>query len=123
MNKAVLELRTDWEGRRQVAVYAQMLIFGLTLLVLFVTWFLIFRPMVKVIVDENQQLIASERRLMAVFDTVGEAIFSADENGEILSVNSEAARLWEYAIKDLVGQSVDYLFSHPGFSPSRARRA
>jgi len=115
MNKAVIELRTDWEGQRQIAVYAQMLIFGLTLLVLFVTWFLIFRPMVKVIVDENQQLIASERRLMAVFDTVGEAIFSADENGLILSVNSEAARLWEYAIRDLLGQSIDYLFSHPGF--------
>ena len=52
---------------------------------------------------------------MAVFDTVGEAIFSADEEGKILSVNSEAARLWEYEIKDLLGQSVDYLFSEPGF--------
>jgi PAS domain S-box-containing protein len=124
LNKAVLELRSDWEGQRQFAVYAQLGIFGLTLLVLFVTWFLIFRPMVEVIVEENQELIASERRLMAVFDTVGEAIFSTDENGKILSVNSEAARLWEYAIKDLIGQSVDYLFSEPGFfAESRERSA
>jgi PAS domain S-box-containing protein len=52
---------------------------------------------------------------MAVFDTVGEAIFSANDEGKILSVNSEAARLWEYEIKDLEGQSVDCLFSEPGF--------
>ena len=115
LNKAVLELRNDWQGQREVAVYAQLGIFALTLVALFFAWFLIFRPMVKVIVEENQQLIASERRLMAVFDTVGEAIFSADEKGEILSVNSQAAQLWEYAIKDLIGQSVDYLFSQPGF--------
>ena len=49
----------------------------------------------------TSSLLASERRLMAVFNTVGEAIFSADEEGQILSVNSEAARLWEYEIKDL----------------------
>jgi len=50
--------------------------------------------MVSLIFAENQRLIASERRLMAVLDTVGEAIFSADVDGKILSVNSEAARLW-----------------------------
>jgi sigma-B regulation protein RsbU (phosphoserine phosphatase) len=120
LNKAVRDLRDDWENQRQSAIEIQLGIFGLTLLV---TGIFVFRPMVKLIVDENQQLVASERRLMAVFDTVGEAIFSADENGKILSVNSEAARLWEYAIKDLVGQSVDYLFSHPGFFAEARERS
>jgi PAS domain S-box-containing protein len=115
LDKGMQMLRTDWENERQVAVFEQLATFLATLGTLVLTGFLVFRPMLKMIVAENQRLMASEHRLMAVFDTVGEAIFSADEEGRILSVNSEAARLWEYEIKNLVGQSVDHLFSHPGF--------
>jgi len=115
LNKAVQVLRDDWENERHQVAYAESTLFLLTLATLVLAGIFVFRPMVKLIIAENQQLMASERRLMAVFDTVGEAIFSADEEGEILSVNSEAARLWEYEIDDLIGQSVDYLFSHPGF--------
>ncbi len=115
LNKGVEMLRANWESERRPIVIAQLSIFLLTLATLIAAGLFVFRPMVKLIVEENQQLMASERRLMAVFDTVGEAIFSADQEGIILSVNSEAARLWEYEIKDLLGQNVDYLFSHPGF--------
>jgi len=114
-NKAVSILRDDWENQRHLAITVEVAILLLTLTTLVLAGLFVFRPMVKLIVEENELLMASERRLMAVFDTVGEAIFSAGENGEILSVNSEAARLWEYEIKDLIGQSVDCLFSHPGF--------
>ena len=114
-NKGVELLRVDWENERQVVLWAQVFVFLLTLVTLVVAGFFVFRPMVKLIVKENQQLQASERRLMAVFEAVGEAIFSAGEKGEILSINSEAARLWDYEMKDLVGQSVDYLFAEPGF--------
>jgi PAS domain S-box-containing protein len=115
LNEGVTMLRDNWEGQRHVVIAAQLGVFLLTLAIVLVAGLFVFRPMVKLIVDENEQLQASERRLMAVFNTVGEAIFSADQDGKILSVNSEAARLWEYEIKDLMGQSVDYLFSHPGF--------
>ena len=115
LNQAVLSLRNDWENQRHFVIWAQLGLLLATLATLVLAGFFVFRPMVNLIVTENQQLQASERRLMAVFDTVGEAIFSADEQGKILSVNSEAARLWEYEIKDLLGQSVDYLFSQPGF--------
>ena len=115
LNKGVLMLRMNWESQRHVAVAAQLAVFLVTLATLVVAGLFVFRPMVKIIVAENQQLLASERRLMAVFDTVGEAIFSADQEGRILSVNSEGVRLWEYEIKDLLGQSVDHLFSQPGF--------
>jgi PAS domain S-box-containing protein len=113
--QAVSTLRADWEAQRQMMVFAQLAVFGFTLLTLLVAGLLVFRPMVKLILTENQQLMSSERRLMAVFDTVGEAIFSADEKGEILSVNSQAARLWGYEIEALTGQNVDCLFSEPGF--------
>jgi PAS domain S-box-containing protein len=115
LNKAVASLRTGWDGQRHLAIVAQLIVLFLTLGTLVLAGLFVFRPMVKLIIAENQQLQASERRLMAVFDTVGEAIFSADEEGRILSVNSEAARLWEYEYKDLIGQIVDYLFSQPGF--------
>ena len=115
LNKGVFILRDDWESQRYAATVIEVLVFLLTIGTLVLAGLFVFRPMVKLIVEENQLLLSSERRLMAVFDTVGEAIFSADDEGKILSVNSEAARLWEYEIKDLVGQSVDYLFSEPGF--------
>jgi PAS domain S-box-containing protein len=115
LNKAVSLLRGDWENQRYLATCVELLVLILTLGTLLGAGYFVFRPMVNLIVAENQQLVASERRLMAVFDTVGEAIFSTGADGEILSVNSEAARLWEYEIKDLIGQSVDCLFSEPGF--------
>ncbi len=114
-NKGVEMLRADWENQRHLAVCAQLIVLFLTLATVLAAGLFVFRPMLKLIVAENQQLTASERRLTAVFDTVAEAIFSADGEGRILSVNSEAARLWEYEMKDLVGQSMDYLFSQPGF--------
>jgi len=115
LKKGVQMLRVDWENERHLVLIAQLFVLFLTLTTLAVAGFFIFRPMVNLIVEENQRLVASERRLMAVFDTVGEAIFSADQEGRILSVNHEGARLWEYEIKDLLGQSVDCLFSQPGF--------
>ena len=114
-NKSMQTLRDDWENQRHLATTMELLVLVLTVGTLVVAGLFVFRPMVNLIIKENQQLMASERRLTAVFDTVGEAIFSAGESGEILSAHSEASRLWEYEIKDLIGQSVDYLFSQPGF--------
>jgi PAS domain S-box-containing protein len=115
LNKAVEELRTDWENQRHFAIDAELAVLILTLVTLVGAGLLVFRPMVTMIVEENQRLKVSERRLTAVLETVGEAILSAGEDGIILSVNYAAARLWEYEIKDLTGQSIDYLFSEPGF--------
>ena len=115
LNKGVFLIRSTWENTRQILVWSAFSIMLLILLTLFWAGFFVFRPMMKLIMEENQQLSASESRLTAVFDTVGEAIFSADVEGKITSINSQAARLWEYEIKDLLGQSVDHLFSHPGF--------
>jgi PAS domain S-box-containing protein len=115
LNKAMQTLRNNWEGERQNFLAAELIFLLLVVLTLVSAGGFIFRPMVKMIGVENQRLLASERRLLAVFNTVGEAIFTADGDGNILSVNSEAARLWEYEIKSLIGESVDYLFSQPGF--------
>jgi PAS domain S-box-containing protein len=108
-------LREAWQTQRLHLLYAEIAVFVSTLLALIAAGLWVFRPMVQLIFAENQELLASERRLMAVFNTVGEAIFSADAEGKILSLNSEAARLWEYELKDIVGQGIDCLFSAPGF--------
>jgi PAS domain S-box-containing protein len=109
---------------RNMLLWAQAAVFFFTMLTLLLTGLLIFRPMVRMIAVETHRLTSSERLLSAVFNTVGEAIFSANDGGRILSVNHEAARLWEYEIKDLLGQSLDYLFSSPGFfDEARRQRA
>jgi len=115
LNKGVAMLRTGWETQREGLLQIATVVCLLTLFALAALGMFVFRPMVKLIVTENQQLTSSERRLSAVINTVGESIFSTDGEGKILSVNNEAARLWEYETADLEGQSVDCLFSHPGF--------
>ena len=115
LNKAVQNLRDDWESVRHWVIYVQLGAPIAALIALVAAGLFVFRPMVQMVFAENKQFVQSERRLMAVLDTVGEAIVSADEEGTILSVNNQAARLWGYEIKDLIGEKVDHLFSEPGF--------
>jgi PAS domain S-box-containing protein len=115
LNQSIDLVRNESEAEQSFLLLAQAAVFFCTMLTLLLTGCLIFRPMVKKIVEETRRLTGSERRLSAVFNTVSEAIFSADDKGRILSVNPEAARLWGYEIKDLLGQSLDHLFSSPGF--------
>jgi PAS domain S-box-containing protein len=107
--------QTQREGEKQMLLWLETGLFGAIMLTLLLEALFIFRPMVRMIVRETQQLTASERQLMTVFNTVGEAIFSADENGRILSVNNEAVRLWNYEVESLIGQELDHLFVEPGF--------
>ena len=120
---AVNGLRDTWQKQRMIILLTEVGIFGATLLALLFTGFFVFRPMVKLIVAENQELLISERRLTAVINTVGEAILSTDEDGNVLSMNSEAARLWEYDFKDLEGQPIDHLFSVSGFFHEASEQA
>jgi PAS domain S-box-containing protein len=107
--------QTERETEKQLLLWLETGLFCAIMLTLLLEALFIFRPMVLTIVRETQQLTASERQLTTVFNTVGEAIFSADENGRILSVNNEAVRLWNYEIESLIGQDIDHLFVQPGF--------
>jgi len=115
LNRGMVLARDDEEHRWQMLQEAQLLTLFVKLLIFLASGLFIFRPMVNLIVRETRRLTASQRQLTAVFNTVGEAIFSANAEGRILSVNNEAARVWEYEIKDLIGQNLDFLFSGPGF--------
>jgi PAS domain S-box-containing protein len=122
LNRGVVLARDDEENKWYTLDQAQLVALALKLIILLAAALFIFRPMVNMIVRETRRLGTSERQLSAVLDTVGEAIFSADAEGRIRSVNNEAARLWEYEVKDLVGQHIDFLFSAPGFfEESRAQ--
>ena len=113
--KLANEAQAQRETEKQFLVWLESGIFAAILIALAAEAYFIFRPMVQLIVSETRKLSASERQLMAVFNTVGEAIISADEQGRILSVNTEAVRLWEYESDSLIGQSLDHLFVEPGF--------
>jgi PAS domain S-box-containing protein len=103
------------ETEKQRLLWLETALFGALLLALILEALFIFRPMVRLIVRETRNLTASERQLMTVFNTVGEAIFSADDQGRILSLNNEAVRLWSYEASSLIGQNLDHLFVEPGF--------
>jgi PAS domain S-box-containing protein len=107
--------QTQRETEKQLLIWVETGIFGAILVALIAEALFIFQPMTQLIVRETHKLGTSERQLMAVLNTVGEAIISADEKGLILSVNNEAVRLWNYEAKSLIGQSIDHLFVEPGF--------
>jgi PAS domain S-box-containing protein len=115
LDTAVDRLRESWEQEGTTLLAAEVAIFASTLLALIAAGIFVFRPMLRLLTAENQELLASERRLNAVINTVGEAIISCDDEGRILSMNNEAVRLWEYEFKDLEGQPIDHLFTAPGF--------
>jgi len=115
LNRAVVLARDDEGHAWQTLELSQLTALFLKFLILLTAALFVFRPMVNVIVRETRRLTASQRQLTAIFNTVSEAIFSADTEGRILSVNNEAARLWDYEIKNLVGQKLDFLFSAPDF--------
>jgi PAS domain S-box-containing protein len=115
LQQILLQARSALDDQGTVLLLTETAVFGAVLFALGLEAIFIFRPMVDLIVRETRQLTASERQLVAVFNTVGEAIFSADEDGRILSVNNEAVRLWNYDVSSLIGQSLDHLFVEPGF--------
>ena len=123
LNTATNSLRDTWQRQRLILLVAEGGIFLATLLALIAAGLFVFRPMIRMIVAENHELVTAERRLSAVINTVGEAILSTDEEGNILSMNSEAVRLWEYEFKDLEGQPVDHLFSVEGFFHEASEQA
>ena len=115
LDQIVQQARDDQEVQQQQFLWAELALLILILLTLLAETFLIFRPMVNLIVAENRQLTVSEKQLMAVVNTVSEAIFSTDEEGRILSVNNEAGRVWYYTTEALIGKSLDSLFIEQGF--------
>jgi len=113
--QVVEEAKNQREVERSELIKTETAIFAAILLALVAEGFFIFRPMAQRIASERHKLGASERQLMAVLNTVGEAIISTDDKGLILSVNNEAVRLWNYEVDSLIGQSLDHLFVEPGF--------
>jgi PAS domain S-box-containing protein len=67
----------------------------------------IFLPITRVIHDKVVQLGDSERKLNAIFDTVGDALITFAKDKKIVSANSRGNELFNRPGNDLVGQSVD----------------
>lgn len=57
----------------------------------------------------EQQLRSSEKRIHAILDTAPDGIITVDKNGMIESLNSAAARMFDYSIEELEGESISKL--------------
>jgi PAS domain S-box-containing protein len=63
-------------------------------------------------------LIASEKRLRAVFDAADDAIFTVDDDGVLTSLNAAGLLMFGYRSEDVIGASADCRMH----DPARARR-
>jgi PAS domain S-box-containing protein len=74
------------------------------------------------IANRTAALAASEARMRAVVEGARDAIFTTDDDGRILSINSEGARIFGYGRDELVGADVRSIISRaPGVSATGDR--
>ncbi|MEP7198810.1 MAG: HD domain-containing phosphohydrolase, partial [Chloroflexota bacterium] len=83
----------------------------LALVLLCVESLFIFRPLIQRLERETGQLIASQRQLDAVLDTVGEAIVAIDRDSCIVRVNQEVQNIWGYDQHALTGEKLERLLA------------
>jgi PAS domain S-box-containing protein len=58
-----------------------------------------------------------------IAETTPDAIFTRDEDGKILSVNSAAERMFGYTAAELIGQPVTKVMANPNIDPAELRAA
>lgn len=61
----------------------------------------------------RRQLMDSQERLHAVFETVCEAILTINHEGIIDAANEAAGRLFGYPIQELIGRNISFLMPEP----------
>ena len=71
------------------------------LIVLLLEGLFLFRPMVKTIATEKQNLLHSQRLVNSVMKTVAEGIITINRKHEIIMVNEEINNDWGYSLKEL----------------------
>lgn len=66
--------------------------------------------------DLEASLLTSEQEFKAVFDTTMDALLIADNDGRYLAANPAACQLLGRASNEIIGDSVEMLFSHENHS-------
>ncbi len=66
-----------------------------------------FDRMVGEVRERSDSLLKSEAQIRAIVDTAADGIVTINEQGEILSFNAAAERLFGYTAREAIGQSVE----------------
>jgi PAS domain S-box-containing protein len=82
-----------------------------TLVILTLEGWLVFRPMARKLRESTDRLNKSAREIAAVIETVGEGILTFDSARNVLGINREVERLWHASKTDLIGSTIDDLFT------------
>ena len=81
--------------------YIELMVLFALLIALFLEGLLIFRPMVKTIAKEKQNLLHSQRLVTSVMSTVAEGIVTINDQHQIIMANQEISKYWGYSLQEL----------------------
>jgi len=85
----------------------------LSLIVLVMSAFGVFRPLVRRVVAEMESQTDSKRRLRTILDSAGDGIVTVDKTGTITSFNRVAKKIFGYTNEEAIGQNVKMLMPEP----------
>jgi len=113
LDTMVLQYETESDAAILKLYHMERVVLGLTLLALMMEAVFIFRPAVRQIRENTLKLLASEKQvaeiLQTVLDTVGEAIITVDDKDVIIRANDEALDMWGYSRAELIGSNLSKL--------------
>jgi PAS domain S-box-containing protein len=105
LDEAVSQCDTDSQHSVAEIETLESRLFAATLLLLLLEALFIFRPLVNRVQKQVQNLIDFQRELAAIFDNVGDALISMDEDYTIHKANPQVTAIWGYSPTELVGKN------------------
>ncbi|MEE8483942.1 MAG: PAS domain S-box protein [Nitrospinota bacterium] len=103
LDDAVKEYQLESEANIAKLRLFHAWILGIILFTLLAETLFIFRPMVRRIKEEKSRLIRAEKKTRAIVNTVGDGVITVDSGSQIIFVNKELCRIFQYSEDELLG--------------------
>ena len=109
LDMLVRKYQSESEGMITRIATLTALLFGVSLAVLIFMGFAVFRPIVRRVAQEMENISGAEAKISAVVGSMMDGLVTFDDNGIVETVNSAAVAIFGFSEDKAIGQSVNRL--------------